>query len=115
MMNRPDLLKALATVDRGITTRRVRTFDEGNLSEMARALGMQPSEQTEGQGEQQSNGQMQQTLQMLTAAVVELQRSNAALTQQLQKPIRSEINMYGSNGLYENMDKANRFMKKYKG
>ena len=114
MMNRPDLFKALATFDRGIMTRRVRTFDEGNLSEMARTNGMDQSEQTEGAEVQHGGNQLQQTLQSLTSVIVELQQSNAALTQQLQKPIRSEINMYGSNGLYENMDKANKFMQKYK-
>jgi hypothetical protein len=49
---------------------------------------------------------MQRTLNALTQTV-------SLLQQQLAKGIKSSVNMYGTDGLYENMQKANRFMAKH--
>ena len=103
MMNEPGLIRYLANYGRGASAQpRYRAFDGGNLDDIAQQLpdgAAQPSA---------TDAEMRNTLQMLTQVVGQLQ-------QQLDKGIKSAINTYGSDGLYENMNKANKFMGRYGG
>ena len=106
MMNEPQLLSALAHVDRLHSGRRLRTFDEGtdNLSSLLPANNSMESENERREREQQ----MLYTLDNLSKTILVLQ-------QQLQGGIRAEINMYGRTGLRESLKKADNFMSRHGG
>ena len=115
-MNRPDLLRDLAMIDRGITTRKVRTFDEGNISDMATAFaGQLPAPQPSADG-QQSNGQIDTAT---ADALRQLPAAMAAFAQvmgMIQKDgIPANLNMFGDNGAYKKFQQADKFYKKYGG
>lgn len=95
MMNEPQLIKYLANYQQmgGMASRRL--FDSGNVEEVA----MQ-SQQT------MLGGMTGEEARALTQALM-------LFTTQIQKPLRSTINMYGTDGLYEQHKKAQEFMKKY--
>ena len=101
MMNEPGLIRYLANYGKGASAApRYRAFDEGNLDSLQLPdADAQPSA---------TDAEMRNTLVALTQVVGQLQK-------QLDKGIKSTINMYGSDGLYENMNKANKFMGKYGG
>jgi hypothetical protein len=101
MMNEPGLIKYLANYGKGASAApRYRAFDEGNIDTLQLPdAAAQPSA---------TDAEMRNTLAALTQVVGQLQK-------QLDKGIKSTINMYGSDGLYENMNKANKFMGKYNG
>ena len=111
-MNRPDLLRAIALFDRGYTGHTVRTFDEGNLEDMATAIAAaSPSatvpESAEGRAAQEArNAAMMQTLGQLAFTIGQLQ-------QQLSDGIQASINMYGENGLHNKMKQADKFLSRY--
>ena len=111
-MNRPDLLRAIALFDRGYTGHQVRTFDEGNLEDMATAIAAaSPSatvpESAEGRAAQEArNAAMMQTLGQLAFTIGQLQ-------QQLSDGIQASINMYGENGLHNKMKQADKFLSRY--
>lgn len=98
MMNEPQLIKYLADYGKtGGFAGGWRPFDSGNVESVANdSQNTVSNESTE----------MQRTLNALTQTV-------ALLQQQLAKGIKSSVNMYGTDGLYENMQKANKFMSKY--
>jgi hypothetical protein len=115
-MNRPDLLRDLALIDRGITTRKVRTFDEGNISDMATAFaGQLPATQQSADG-QQTNGQIDTAT---ADALRQLPAAMAAFAQvmgMIQKDgIPANLNMFGDNGAYKKFQQADKFYKKYGG
>ena len=115
-MNRPDLLRDLALIDRGITTRKVRTFDEGNISDMATAFaGQLPAPQQSADG-QQTNGQIDTAT---ADALRQLPAAMAAFAQvmgMIQKDgIPANLNMFGDNGAYKKFQQADKFYKKYGG
>ena len=115
-MNRPDLLRDLALIDRGITTRKVRTFDVGNISDMATAFaGQLPAPQQSADG-QQSNGQIDTAT---ADALRQLPAAMAAFAQvmgMIQKDgIPANLNMFGDNGAYKKFQQADKFYKKYGG
>ena len=115
-MNRPDLLRDLAMIDRGITTRKVRTFDEGNISDMASAFaGQLPATQQSADG-QQTNGQIDTAT---ADALRQLPAAMAAFAQvmgMIQKDgIPANLNMFGDNGAYKKFQQADKFYKKYGG
>jgi len=115
-MNRPDLLRDLAMIDRGITTRKVRTFDEGNISDMATAFaGQLPAPQQSADG-QQSNGQIDTAT---ADALRQLPAAMAAFAQVMgiiQKDgIPANLNMFGDNGAYKKFQQADKFYKRYGG
>lgn len=116
-MNRPDLLRDLALIDRGITTRKVRTFDEGNLSDLASAI--RPSDGATGTNDQQGSGQIDETtaeaLRQLPAAMAAFAQVMSAIQRD---GIPADVNMYsvgGRKGLYEKFLQADKFYKKYGG
>ncbi len=108
MMNNPGLLKALVNYDRNYSGRNSarRAFDDGNVGDVLAA------------GTQAGNGNLSAgasaTGDLATASIASnaalLQAVNA-LIQRLNEPINAKVNMYGRDGLYDSLDKANRFMK----
>lgn len=97
MMNEPELIRYLANYQQhGGFAGGYRPFDSGNVSDYSEKSEYSEKDSTE----------MQRTLNALTQTV-------SLLQQQLAKGIKSSVNMYGTDGLYENMQKANRFMSKY--
>lgn len=110
-MNRPDLLRDLALIDRGITTRKVRTFDEGNISDMATAFAGQLPAPQQGQQGSEDSPEMRQTLDSLSQTVAAL----SATVLQLQKNgIPAKIQKYGTGGLIDEVQSGLKFVSKYK-
>lgn len=108
MMNNPGLLKALVNYDRNYSGRNSarRAFDDGNVSDVLAA------------GTQAGNGNLSSGASATGDLVSANAASNAALLQavnaliqRLNEPINAKVNMYGRDGLYDSLDKANRFMK----
>lgn len=108
MMNNPGLLKALVNYDRNYSGRNSarRAFDDGNVGDVL-AAGTQA-----GNGNLSSGASATDDLVSANAAsnAALLQAVNA-LIQRLNEPINAKVNMYGRDGLYDSLDKANRFMK----
>ena len=115
-MNRPDLLRDLALIDRGITTRKVRTFDEGNISDMATAFaGQLPAPQQSADGQQGGGDAQRERDQAMLATLGVLSQTIGQLQQQLAAGIHAEMNMFGDNGAYKKFQQADKFYKKYGG
>ena len=114
-MNRPDLLRDLAMIDRGITTRKVRTFDEGNISELASAIRPDGDALSLQQAAGGDAGAERQAL------IERLNRSDQLMQQvlfYLQNPVAPEIAMYdsgGKKGLRSKIKEADKFMSQYGG
>ena len=106
MLNRPDILQALSLVDRGITSRAVRTFDEGNLSSLVASLPAPAAGSADGNSERDA-AMMQQMRQM--SEVMQ------GVLYYLQNPVAPEIPMYGEGGLRQKMKQADKFMSRYEG
>ena len=112
-MNRPDLLRDLMLIDRGITTRKVRTFDEGNLSDLATAL--QPADaESQPQSQQQMLDQATiESLRMLPAAMRSFSQMMAAIQAQ---GIKAKVQMFdtgGEKGLRSQLKQADKMMSRY--
>lgn len=115
-MNRPDLLRDLAMIDRGITTRKVRTFDEGNISDMATAFaGQLPATQQSADGQQGGGDAQRERDQAMLATLGVLSQTIGQLQQQLAAGIHAEMNMFGDNGAYKKFQQADKFYKRYGG
>ena len=101
MMNNPALLKALVNYDSNYSGRSAarRTFDEGNVAEVAVAN----TAQLAGASTAQSAAS--------DAASTALLQAISALMTRLEQPINAQINMFGRGGLHESINKANQFMK----
>lgn len=108
MMNDPGLLKALVNYDRNYSGRNSarRAFDDGNVGDVLAA------------GTQAGNGNLSSGASAADRLIAANAASNAALLQamnaliqRLNEPINAKVNMYGRDGLYDSLDKANRFMK----
>ena len=110
-MNRPDLLRDLALIDRGITTRKVRTFDEGNLSDLASAI--QPAADQPQQQSGQIDPATAEALRMLPASIAAFSQVMTAIQQQ---GIPAEIAMFDTStrkGLRSQLRQADKMMAKY--
>lgn len=111
-MNRPDLLRDLAMIDRGITTRKVRTFDEGNISDMASAFaGQLPAPQQGQQGSEDSGQLSAEDARALTAAIGVFAQTVAAMQK---NGIPAKIQKYGTGGLIDEVQSGLKFVNKYK-
>ena len=111
-MNRPDLLRDLAMIDRGITTRKVRTFDEGNISDMATAFaGQLPATQQGQQGSEDSGQLSAEDARALTAAIGVFAQTVAAMQK---NGIPAKIQKYGTGGLIDEVQSGLKFVSKYK-
>ncbi len=112
-MNRPDLLRDLAMIDRGITTRKVRTFDEGNISDMATAFaGQLPATQQGQQGEGQTiDAATAEALRQMPAAMAAFAQVMTVIQKQ---GIPAKIQKYGAGGLIDEVQSGLKFVGKYK-
>jgi hypothetical protein len=112
-MNRPDLLRDLAMIDRGITTRKVRTFDEGNISDMATAFaGQLPATQQGQQGEGQTiDAATAEALRQMPAAMAAFAQVMTVIQKQ---GIPAKIQKYGTGGLIDEVQSGLKFVSKYK-
>ncbi len=99
MMNNPALLKALVNYDSNYSGRSAarRTFDEGNVAEVAIANSAQLASAAQQSASDATNAALLQAV--------------SALMSRLEQPITAQINMFGRGQLYESMNKANQFMK----
>lgn len=114
MMNNPALLKALVNYDSNYSGRRAarRAFDNGNVGELASAMGDAAA------GFTAENGNLLLGAPSVNNVIANNSASQAALMQavktlldRLDKPIYAKIDMYGRGNLYDSMTKANQFMK----
>lgn len=114
MMNNPALLKALVNYDSNYSGRRAarRAFDNGNVGELASAMGDAAA------GFTAENGNLLLGAPAANNVTANNTASQAALLQavktllgRLNEPIYAKIDMYGRGNLYDSMTKANQFMK----
>lgn len=114
MMNNPALLKALVNYDSNYSGRRAarRAFDNGNVGELASAMGDAAA------GLTAENGNLLLDAPAANSVIANNTASQAALMQavktlldRLNEPIYAKIDMYGRGNLYDSMTKANQFMK----
>ena len=103
IMNHPDIWKAIVTLskngrlDSGMG---MRTFSTGNINDLARqAQNMEASATTD------NSAQMAE----MQATMAATQQALAQLTQVLAGGIRANINMYGEDGMYKSMKKAEKY------
>lgn len=116
MMNRPDILQALNTVDRGITTRRVRTFDEGNMSDLASVFAAAQGDRAAVQSDNSTSDQSPSAAErdaMLVQTMQQMLPLMQGMVHLLENPVAPEIAMYGENGLHKKMKKADAFYARY--
>lgn len=104
IMNHPDIWKAIVTLskngrlDSGMG---MRTFATGNINDIARqAQDMEASATTTGNSVQMAEMQ---------ATMAATQQALAQLTQVLAGGIKANINMYGEDGMYKSMKKAEKY------
>ena len=114
MMNNPALLKALVNYDSNYSGRRAarRAFDNGNVGELASAMGDAAA------GFTAENGNLllgapaaNNVIANNTASQAALMQAVRTLLDRLNEPIYAKIDMYGRGNLYDSMTKANQFMK----
>ena len=112
-MNRPDLLRDLAMIDRGITTRKVRTFDEGNLSDLASAIRPTDAstESSANDGSQTIDAATAEALRQMPAAMAAFAQVMTVIQKQ---GIPSYIKKYGTGGLIDEVQSGLKFVNKYK-
>ena len=112
-MNRPDLLRDLALIDRGITTRKVRTFDEGNISDLASAI--RPADTSTDAQTANSNQQIDaataEALRQMPAAMAAFAQVMTVIQKQ---GIQAKIQKYGTGGLIDEVQSGLKFVNKYK-
>jgi hypothetical protein len=109
MMNQPDLLRALATVDAGHAARRLRTYDEGTgvPSVAMPSQSLQPADQ---QAQQEQNERLAEALDQNTqmmAAFVQMMNNIQ------QRGIPAHINKYGPGGLVNEVKSGLKFDSRY--
>lgn len=114
MMNNPALLKALVNYDSNYSGRRAarRAFDNGNVGELASAMGDAAAGLTAENGNLLLGAPaVNNVIANNTASQAALMQAVRTLLDRLDKPIYAKINMYGRGELYDSMTKANQFMK----
>lgn len=108
IMNHPDIWKAIVTLSKtGRLEHGMRTFASGNIDQLAKQVeGMEDSPATTGSTDMI---QMQATLERNSQVMAQLMKVLAG-------GIKANINMYGEDGMYKNMKKAEKFasVRKYK-
>lgn len=97
MQNAPYLLSMLAQYDRNRSAGTLRTFDDGNISDMNTSLPSLVS------GDQSPDSPLNQTLAALTSVLANLQRDG----------VRAHINKYGKGGLVDEVQSGLAFMAKH--
>lgn len=97
MMSRPDLIREIVQFDRTRSGATFRAYDAGNVQQ----IGETSPQTATGAA---IDGETLAALQQLAPAL-------AMLTERLSRPINANINMYGRDGLYESLGRAQQFMK----
>lgn len=98
MMNRPDLVKQIVDYDKNRSGMTYRAYDAGNVQSLSSTL---PT--TDVAGNQNGTD--------LATMIGQMQTVMGQLKEALSQPITAQINMYGTNGLHDNLEKANKFYK----
>lgn len=98
MMNRPDLVKQIVDYDKNRSGMTYRAYDAGNVQALSSTL-----QTTDAAGNQ--NGAD------LATMIGQMQTVMGQLKEALSQPITAQINMYGTNGLHDSLEKANKFYK----
>ena len=113
MMNNPALLKALVNYDSNYSGRRAarRAFDNGNVGELASAMGDAAGFTTENGNLLLGAPAANNVIANNTASQAALLQAVKTLLDRLNEPIYAKIDMYGRGNLYDSMTKANQFMK----
>lgn len=114
MMNNPALLKALVNYDSNYSGRRAarRAFDNGNVGELASAMGDAVAGLTAENGNLLLGAPAaNNVIANNTASQAALMQAVKTLLDRLNEPIYAKIDMYGRGNLYDSMTKANQFMK----
>lgn len=114
MMNNPALLKALVNYDSNYSGRRAarRAFDNGNVGELASAMGDAAAGLTAENGNLLLGASAtNNVIANNTASQAALMQAVRTLLDRLNEPIYAKIDMYGRGNLYDSMTKANQFMK----
>ena len=114
MMNNPALLKALVNYDSNYSGRRAarRAFDNGNVGELASAMGDAAAGLTAENGNLLLGAPADNNvIANNTASQAALMQAVRTLLDRLNEPIYAKIDMYGRGNLYDSMTKANQFMK----
>jgi hypothetical protein len=114
MMNNPALLKALVNYDSNYSGRRAarRAFDNGNVGELASAMGDAAAGLTAENGNLLLGAPAtNNVIANNTASQAALMQAVRTLLDRLNEPIYAKIDMYGRGNLYDSMTKANQFMK----
>lgn len=114
MMNNPALLKALVNYDSNYSGRRAarRAFDNGNVGELASAMGDAAAGFTAENGNFLLGAPAaNNVIANNTASQAALMQAVKTLLDRLNEPIYAKIDMYGRGNLYDSMTKANQFMK----
>jgi len=109
MMNQPDLLRAIATVDAGHAARRLRTYDEGTGVPSV-AMPSQPQQPADQQAQQDQNERLAEALDQNTqmmAAFVQMMNTIQ------QRGIPAHINKYGPGGLVNEVKSGLKFDSRY--
>ena len=109
MMNQPDLLRAIATVDAGHAARRLRTYDEGTGVPSV-AMPSQSQQPADQQAKQDQNERIAEALDQNTqmmAAFVQMMNTIQ------QRGIPAHINKYGPGGLVNEVKSGLKFDSRY--
>jgi len=109
MMNEPQLLRAIASVDQLHSGRRLRTFDDGNVSGLLTGIqNIEPSRNSERDNEERER---------LTAALDQNTQMMAAFVQMMntiqQRGIPAHIRKYGTGGLIDEVKSGLKFDQRY--
>ena len=101
IMNHPEIWRAIVTLSKTgrIGNSGMQTFASGNINDLAKQVAVQE------QAQAQPSAEMMQ----MQATMVATQHALSQLTQVLAGGIHANINMYGDDGVYKSMKKAERF------
>lgn len=103
MMARPDIISEIVKFDRSHSGRTYKAYDSGNVSDVVGDLSTSSVSTPQQQAMQADLADVIDTMQAMMPAM-------QAFVRQLQQPLKTSINMYGTGGLYDSMNRANKFM-----
>ena len=103
MMARPDIISEIVKFDRSHSGRTYKAYDSGNVSDVVGDLSVSSVSTPQQQAMQAGLADVVDTMQAMMPAM-------QAFVRQLQRPLKTSINMYGPGGLYDSMNRANKFM-----
>lgn len=99
MMARPDIIRDIVEFDRNRSGRTYKVYDSGNIADFSRSDSVS------------SPATNASDMTNIVATLQAMMPAIQSFTTQLQKPIKAQTNMFGAGGLYEDFEKAQRFMR----